>query len=133
MSYIKQSINASQQSQTTKPQIVTFPVDSPKPAIVPDKKQLAQQQRQEAVKHKGEACIVQCSGDLSKEIQKARMKIEPPMSQKDLDHKCNFPPNTIKNYECGKANVNSQQLNTIEKHLGVKLPRPSKNSIKYES
>ena len=45
------------------------------------------------------------------------------LSQRELDNLCMFPKNTISKYENGKAIINHNQLNKLEKELGVKLPR----------
>ena len=44
--------------------------------------------------------------------------------QRELDNLCMFPKNTISKYENGKAIIDHNQLNRLEKELGVKLPRP---------
>jgi ribosome-binding protein aMBF1 (putative translation factor) len=63
--------------------------------------------------------------DLATAIQKAR--IEKSWSQVELNQKCNFPANTVRDYENRLAVLNTQQLNTMNRILGVKLPRPSKD------
>ena len=61
---------------------------------------------------------------LASAIQKARA--EKKMSQSDLDRKCNFPKNTVRNYENCKAVVKPNELNKLNRVLNVKLPRPKK-------
>lgn len=62
---------------------------------------------------------------LANAIQKART--EKKMSQTDVDNACNFPKNTVRNYENCKAVINPNQLNKLNRLFGVKLPRPRKN------
>jgi putative transcription factor len=64
------------------------------------------------------------SNELGKAISKART--EKKLSQVDLDKKCCFQANTIKNYENGTAIVNSNQITKMNSVLGVVLPRPKK-------
>jgi len=45
------------------------------------------------------------------------------MSQSDLDKACAFPKNTVQNYENGTAVINPEQINKMNRVLGVKLPR----------
>jgi ribosome-binding protein aMBF1 (putative translation factor) len=59
--------------------------------------------------------------ELSRAIQMAR--INKNMTQEDLNNECNFPKNTIKDYENCVARVNTQQLNKLNLILGVVLPR----------
>ena len=59
--------------------------------------------------------------ELARAIQMAR--ISKNMSQEDLNKQCNFPKNTIKDYENCVACVNTQQLNKLNFILGVVLPR----------
>jgi len=47
-------------------------------------------------------------------------------SQNDLDIKCCFAKNTIRNYENGTAIVKPEQINIMNKHLDFVLPRPKK-------
>jgi ribosome-binding protein aMBF1 (putative translation factor) len=63
--------------------------------------------------------------ELGSAIQKARTAKN--FTQSQLDQMCNFPKNTIKNYEQGKAIVKPNELNKLNRILGVKLPRPKKN------
>jgi putative transcription factor len=65
------------------------------------------------------------SQELAAAIRTARA--EKTWTQVELNQKCNFPANTIRDYENNTAVLNTQQLNTMNKILGVKLPRPSKN------
>jgi putative transcription factor len=62
--------------------------------------------------------------ELKHAIQEARKNKK--MSQADLDKACNFPRNTIRDYENGKAVLVPDQLNKMNTVLGVKLPRPKK-------
>jgi ribosome-binding protein aMBF1 (putative translation factor) len=63
--------------------------------------------------------------DLGIEIQKARLAKG--LTQVALNNLCNFPSNTIRDYENGSAKVMAEQINTMNRILEVKLPRPSKN------
>jgi len=120
------------------PQIVTFPVDPPKGSKASIEKQQQalqqkkQQQYEERQEHKGLVSITTCPHELSIQIQQARCAMEPKVSQKDLDKKCNFPQNTIRDYENGTANVVPAQLNILSKILGVQLKRPTKSDKKFE-
>jgi putative transcription factor len=62
--------------------------------------------------------------DLACAIRNARVAKE--MKQADLDRVCNFPPNTVQQYENGTAIINSQQLIKLDRALGLTLPRPKK-------
>ena len=121
-----------------KPQLVTFPVDPPKnskSAIENEKLQALQkkqQRKEEEFAHKGQVSIVHCTAELSKQIQQARCAKEPPVSQRDLDKKCNFPPNTVRDYENGTATVIPVQLTILSRELGVQLKRPPKSAKTYE-
>lgn len=68
--------------------------------------------------------LVTSNRDLGIAIMNARNAKN--MKQSDLDQRCNFPKNTVQNYENGKATVVPSQINTLERVLGVKLPRPKK-------
>ena len=57
-------------------------------------------------------------------IQKARA--EKKITQTEVDRSCNFPKNTVRDYENCKAVINSNQLNKLNRVFGVKLPRPKK-------
>lgn len=46
--------------------------------------------------------------------------------QNDLDIRCGFAKNTVRDYENGSAIVKPEQINTMNKQLGVVLPRPKK-------
>ena len=65
--------------------------------------------------------------DLGQAIQSGRTAKK--MSQSDLDKKCNFPANTVKNYESGKAIVKPSDITKMEHELGVKLPRPKAKKL----
>lgn len=54
-------------------------------------------------------------------------RTEKKISQSQLDQSCNFPKNTVRDYENCKAVINPNQLNKLNTVLGVKLPRPKKN------
>lgn len=62
--------------------------------------------------------------ELSNAIQQGRVAKE--MTQSDLDKACMFPKNTTRDYENCSIQVNSEQINKMERILGVKLPRPHK-------
>jgi ribosome-binding protein aMBF1 (putative translation factor) len=64
------------------------------------------------------------SKDLANAIQAGRQAKN--LKQSDLDKLCNFPLNTTRDYESCKAVVNPNQLNTYNRVLDVKLPRPNK-------
>lgn len=121
-----------------KPQIVTFPVDPPKnsksalEATKLQAEQKKQQRKEEELEHRGQVSIVHCTLELSRQIQQARCAKNPPLSQKDLDKKCNFPSNTVRDYENGTATVIPDQLNILSRELGVQLKRPPKAAKKYE-
>jgi len=59
--------------------------------------------------------------ELARAIQMGR--ISKNLTQEELNTKCNFPKNTIKNYENCIAIVNTQQLNILNNILDVVLPR----------
>ena len=63
-------------------------------------------------------------------IQQARIaennKLKKNLTQIELDNLCAFPKNTVRDYENGSAIVNPEQLNKINRVLGIKLPRPHK-------
>lgn len=65
--------------------------------------------------------------NLKQAIQAARMAKKKPdgstMTQADLDKACQFPKNTVRDYENGTAVVVSQQITKMNQVLGVKLPR----------
>ena len=61
---------------------------------------------------------------LSSAIRKARS--EKKLSQTAVDKACNFPKNTVRDYENCKAVINPNQLNKLNSFFGVKLPRPKK-------
>jgi len=65
---------------------------------------------------------VKSNHDLGLQIQQARLAKK--MNQKELDQKCNFPKNTINEYESGKAIYNQTQIDTISKVLGIRLKKP---------
>jgi ribosome-binding protein aMBF1 (putative translation factor) len=64
--------------------------------------------------------------DLGRAIQAARSEKDPKWTQDDLNNKCSFPKNTIRNYENGTATVDPSQLDKMNRVLGVTLPRPKK-------
>ena len=64
--------------------------------------------------------------DLGRAIQAARTGKEPKWSQDDLNNKCSFPKNTIRDYENGSATIDPSQLDKMNRILGVTLPRPKK-------
>lgn len=126
-------------TQLTKPvQYVTFPVDPPKGSKASIEKekietlQKKQQHYEERQKQKGLVSITTCSRELSIQIQQARCAMQPNVTQKDLDKKCNFPPNTVRDYENGSANVIPKQLTVLSQVLGVQLKRPTKADKKFE-
>ena len=94
--------------------------------------QKKQQQHEERQEQKGLVSITTCPRELSIQIQQARGAMEPKVTQKDLDKKCNFPPNTVRDYENGSANVVPAQLNILARVLGVQLKRPTKADKKFE-
>lgn len=69
------------------------------------------------------------TADLGRAIQTARTAKN--MKQSDLDKACNFPANTVRNYENGTAIVNQAQITKMERALGsgTKLPRPKPKKI----
>lgn len=76
--------------------------------------------------------IVTSNHELGKAIQvargntKSRTDPEKSMTQSELDQACAFPKNTVRDYENGSAKVVPEQLNTLNRVLGVVLPRPPK-------
>ena len=74
--------------------------------------------------------VVTSNHDLGRAIQDARAKIpsrtDPGrvMTQSELDQICAFPKNTVRDYENGTAKIVPEQLNTLNRVLGVILPRP---------
>lgn len=67
--------------------------------------------------------------ELGKAINKARCaKL---LTLSDLDKKCCFPKNTVKNYENCTAIIIPSQINKLNDVLGVVLPRPKKNKLQY--
>ena len=64
--------------------------------------------------------------ELCQSIQKGRLTHQPPLTQHDLDKLCNFPLNTIKNYENGTAKYVSEHVTRMERVLKIRLPRPKK-------
>jgi ribosome-binding protein aMBF1 (putative translation factor) len=63
--------------------------------------------------------------EMGKEIKIGRETKE--MGQRDLDKLCNFPANTIRNYENGSAVVVPGQLSKINKVLGTRIKKPKAN------
>jgi ribosome-binding protein aMBF1 (putative translation factor) len=45
------------------------------------------------------------------------------MTQKQLDQKCQFPPNTCNSWEAGKSCPTGPQINILHRVLGIKLER----------
>lgn len=68
--------------------------------------------------------VVTSNHALGKAIQLARSNLDRPMTQADLDRACSFPKNTVRDYENGTAKIVPEQLNTLNRILGVVLPRP---------
>lgn len=66
--------------------------------------------------------------ELSNAIQQGRASKQ--ITQTDLDKACMFPKNTTRDYENCSIQVNSEQINKMERVLGVKLPRPNKSKPK---
>lgn len=58
---------------------------------------------------------------LSTQIQQARIAKQ--LTQTQLNVLCNFPKGTVNSYESGKAIINSLELQTMSKHLGVTLKK----------
>ena len=69
--------------------------------------------------------------DLGKAIALARASKG--LSQADVDKQCNFPKNTVRDYENGKAIINHDFISKLNNVLGTRLPRPSKQSSKQSS
>lgn len=63
--------------------------------------------------------------ELANAIRKIRS--EKKMSQSEVDKSCDFPKNTVRDYENCKAVIDPNQLNKLNRLFGVKLPRPKKN------
>ncbi len=61
------------------------------------------------------------SHSLQIQIQQARTAKK--LTQDQLNTLCCFPKGTVASYENGKAIINSQQLQTMSKHLGVTLKK----------
>lgn len=57
---------------------------------------------------------------------KSRSNPDRTMTQSELDQVCQFPKNTVRDYENGTGKIVSGQLNTLNRVLGVVLPRPKK-------
>ena len=76
--------------------------------------------------------VVITSRELGLAIQQARMAlkslIDPTktMTQTELNQRCGFPANTVKNYETCTAAIVPSQIDKLNRILGVKLPRPDK-------
>jgi putative transcription factor len=68
--------------------------------------------------------------ELGKKIQTARVAKN--MKQVDLDKVCNFPRNTIRDYENSTCVTKQDQITKMERALGVKLPRPKPTKIEKE-
>jgi|SRR5579863_10468703 ribosome-binding protein aMBF1 (putative translation factor) len=62
--------------------------------------------------------------DLGTALQQARMTKN--LTQTELDNRCSFPKNTVRDYENGTAKIVPDQLNKLNSVLSVKLPRPKK-------
>lgn len=65
--------------------------------------------------------------DLCIALQKARQNKN--ITQSELDKMCNFPKNTVRDYENGSAIIHVAQIMKMNTALGVKLPRPVKKKI----
>ena len=61
------------------------------------------------------------SRTLAIQIQQARTAKK--ITQEQLNIACNFPKGTVTLYENGKAIINSSELQTMSKHLGVTLKK----------
>lgn len=61
------------------------------------------------------------SRTLAIQIQQARTAKK--ITQEQLNTACNFPKGTVTLYENGKAIINSSELQTMSKHLGVTLKK----------
>lgn len=70
--------------------------------------------------------IVKSHLALHQSIKKARESRDCQMTQSELDKACNFPVNTVRNYENGTAIYVSMQVTKMQEVLKVKLPRPPK-------
>lgn len=74
--------------------------------------------------------LVTSNHELGKAIQVARTNVasradpDRAMTQSELDQACSFPKNTVRDYENGSAKIVPEQLNTLNRVLGVVLPRP---------
>ena len=74
--------------------------------------------------------IVISNHELGKALQCARGNAssrsnpDKSMSQSELDQICSFPKNTVRDYENGTTKIVPEQLNTLNRVLGVVLPRP---------
>ena len=68
--------------------------------------------------------IATSNHDLKTAIMKARQAKS--LTQSQLDGKCNFKKNTVRDYENGTAIIVSKELTLMGRVLGVKLPRPKK-------
>jgi putative transcription factor len=66
--------------------------------------------------------------ELKLAIQQARTTKK--WTQFDLDKACNFPSGTTRDYENGSAVIKPDQLNKLNRALGVKLPRPAKERLR---
>jgi len=67
------------------------------------------------------APVAKVAPDVGKAMQRARLAIEPTMSQKDLATKINEKPSVVNDYESGRAIPSQQVLAKLERALGVKL------------
>ena len=72
--------------------------------------------------------------ELGQAIQMARMAKKSPsnpekvMTQSELDNLCRFAKNTVRDYENGTAPIIGPQIDAMNRMLGVKLPRPPKQT-----
>lgn len=101
---------------------------------IPAQKKSVTPQSQEAIRankiDNGEITIPTSSLVLQKQIQQARTAKG--MTQNDLNVRCNFPKNTVQQYENGNAVVNMAHVSKMSKILGVKLIAPKPKKIKSD-
>lgn len=78
----------------------------------------------------GEITLPTSTIELRKQIQQARTAKG--LTQDKLNVLCNFPKNTVQQYENGSAVVNMGHISKISKILGVKLVAPKPKKVKND-
>ena len=108
---------------------VVFTKDYQKEYTPQEIKAFEEKQKAKLEKKKAEENEIKAPPKVNFELKKAIMtaRLSKKMSQKDLATRLNVPVNTISGYENGKIVPNNAFIVKIERVLGVKLPRISKN------